>query len=239
MDSPVVGRNVPTRRRSAAGDTASDAHDLAWSGRHAAALAVCDEALAALALPAPSRLALLELRARSHLALGQFAQASAAAAAMTDFANDQGVQAWRVRALCCQALVMIRSTRYGNMQQLAESALALAVKTGDPASLGLSHLTLGEARLRLSDSEAALDHGRRAATNFERTSDTVSLGRAHWLIAIAHSRGIHEAASRRAAEHAAELARGSGDLYGLAQALNVLSFTCKDIAERIDLLQRA
>ena len=31
----------------------------------------------------------------------------------------------------------------------------------------------------------------------------------------------------------------SGDLLGLGHALNVLTFTCKDIAERIDLLQRA
>ncbi len=167
MDSPVVGRNSQTQR----GDAVSSARDLAWSGRHAAALAQCEQALAVPGLPAATRLALLELCVHSHLARGQFGQATQAATTMGEVANTQGADASRVRALCCQALVMIRSTRYGNMQQVAESALALAAKTADAALLGLSHLTLGEVRLRLSDVDAALDQGRRAATIFERTGD--------------------------------------------------------------------
>ncbi|HEY2976375.1 MAG TPA: hypothetical protein VGJ35_00280, partial [Burkholderiaceae bacterium] len=172
----------------------SDARELAWSGRHAAALAMCEQALAVPTLPPPSRLALLELCVHSHLALAQFAQAGAAAASMGEFASRQRADSATVRALCCQALVMIRSTRYGNMQQVAESALALATKTADPALLGLSHLTLGEARLRLSDIEAALAQGRRAATIFERIGDVVNQGRALWLIALAQSRRANEAA---------------------------------------------
>ena len=239
VDSPVVGRNSQTQQRSLAGDAVSSARDLAWSGRHAAALARCEQALAVATLPAASRLALLELCVHSHLARGQFGPAAQAAAAMAEVANTQGTDPSKVRALCCQALVMIRSTRYGNMQQVAESALALAAKTADPALLGLSLLTLGEVRLRLSDVDAALGHGRRAATMFERTGDLVSLGHALWLIAFAQSRRANDAASRQAAERAVELARQSGDLLGLGHALNVLTFTCKDIAERIDLLQRA
>src|SRR5262245_36728933 len=212
VDSPVVGRSVPTRKRATAGDAVSDARELAWSGRHAAALALCDEALARPTLPTPSRLALLEQCVHSRLALGQFARAGAAALSMRDLAIAQHGEAATVRALCCQVLVMIRSTRYGHMQQLAESALALATKSADPALSGLSHLTLGEARLRLSEIDAALRHARRAATMFERIGDVVSLGRAHWLIAFAHSRKADDAASRRAAERAAELARQSGDL---------------------------
>jgi len=239
VDSPVAGRNVPAGERSSARDAVSDARDLAWSGRHAAALARCEEALAMATLPAASRVALLELCVHSYLARGQFGPAAQAAATMTEVANARGTDAWQVRALCCQALVMIRSPRYANMQEVAESALALATKTGDPALLGLSLLRLGEVRLRLSDADAALDHGRRAATMFERAGDLVSLGHALWLIAFAQSRRAHDAASRQAAERAAELARQSGDLLGLGHALNVLTFTCKDIAERIDLLQRA
>ena len=239
MDSPVVGRNSQAQQRSLAGDTVSSARDLAWSGRHAAALALCEEALAVPTLPPPSRLALLELCVHSYLARGQFGQAAQAAATMAEVANTQRADTSQVHALCCQALVMIRSTRYGNMQQVAESALALAAKTADPALLGLSLVTLGEVRLRLSDADAALDHARRAATMFERSGDLVSLGHALWLIAFAQSRRANDAASRQAAERAAELARASGDLLGLGHALNVLTFTCKDIAERIDLLQRA
>jgi len=239
VDSSVVGRSSQTQQRSFAGDAVSSARDLAWSGRHAAALARCEQALAVPTLPAASRLALLELCVHSHLARGQFGQAAEAAATMAELANTQGTDASKVRALCCQALVMIRSTRYGNMQQVAESALALAAKTADPALLGLSLLTLGEVRLRLSDVDAALDHGRRAATMLGRTGDLVNLGHALWLIAFAQSRRANDAASRQAAERSAELARQNGDLLGLGHALNVLTFTCKDIAERIDLLQRA
>jgi len=239
VDSPVVGRNSQTPQRSLAGDAVSSARDLAWSGRHAAALAQCEQALALPTLPAASRVELLDLCVHSHLARGQFGQAAQAAATMAEVANAQGTDAWKVRAQCCQALVMIRSTRYGDMQQVAESALALAAKTADPALLGLSLITLGEVRLRLSDPEAALDHGRRAATMFERAGDPVSLGHALWLVAFAQSRRANDAASRQAAERSAELARQSGDLLGLGHALNVLTFTCKDIAERIDLLQRA
>ena len=239
VDSPVVGRDVPIRKPSTAGDAVSDARDLAWSGGHAAALALCEEKLALSTLPAPSRLALLEQCVQSHLALGQFARAGAAAASMRDLATAQPDDAATVRALCCQVQVMIRSTHYGDMHRLAGSALALATKTADPALLGMAHLTLGEARLRLSDAEAALHHGRRAAAMFERAGDIVGQGRGHWLIAFAQARRANDAASRRAAEHAADLARQSGDLHGLGQALNVLTFTCKDIADRIDLLQRA
>ena len=239
VDSPIAGRNLRASEASPARDAVNEARDLAWSGRHAAALARCEEALAVATLPLASRLALLETCVHSRLALGQFAQAASAGASMGELANRQRSDASTVRALCAQVLVKIRSTRYAAMEQLAESALALAAKTADPALLGLSHLTLGEVRLRLSEIDAALDHGRRAATTFERLGDLVNLGHAYWLIAFAQSRKANDAASRRAAERAAELARETGDLFGLGQALNVLTFTCRDIGERIELLQRA
>ena len=220
-------------------DAAAEARSLAWSGRHVAAIALCERALSNPALPSQARLALFQLCAESQLSLGQFDQAAVTAASMREMAEAQRADAPKVRALCCQALVMLRSARYDNMLELAGSALTLAEKTRDPALIGLSHLTLGEARLRRSDNDAALGHGLQAAAMFERGGDAVSLGRAYWLIAFAHSRRAEDALSRQAAEHAAELAHQSGDLQGLGQALNVLTFTCKDIAERIELLQRA
>jgi len=224
---------------SGIGDAVMEVRRLAWSGRHEAALSLCEEALSARTLPPPTRIALLERCAESRLALGQFDRAIAAAASMRDLADAQRADAPKVRARCCQALVMIRSTRYGNMLQVAESALELAEKTRDPGLIGLSHLTLGEARLRLSHNDAALHHGRQAVAMFARASATVNLGRAHWLVAFAHSRRAEDAPSRRAAERAVDLARQSGDLQGLGHALNVLTFACDDIAERIELLQQA
>nr|MCU0923635.1 GAF domain-containing protein [Burkholderiaceae bacterium] len=64
-------------------------------------------------------------------------------------------------------------------------------------------------------------------------------GRAHWLIAFAQTRLSNNDASRTAALHAAALARQAGDLLGLANALNVLSFSCADIAERLQVLRQA
>ena len=221
------------------GDAVAQARRLAWSGRHEAALSLCEESLSAGTLPPPTRIALLERCAESRLALGQFDRATVAAAAMRDLADAQRADAPRVLARCCQALVMIRSTRYGNMLQVAESALELAEKTRDPGLIGRSHLALGEARLRLSHTDAALNHGRQAVAMFGRASDAMNLGRAHWLVAFAHSRRAEDALSRRAAERAVDLARQSGDLQGLGHALNVLTFTCDDIAERIGLLQQA
>jgi signal transduction histidine kinase/CheY-like chemotaxis protein/tetratricopeptide (TPR) repeat protein len=220
-------------------DAVTEARRLAWSGRHEAALALCERALSDRALPSPTRIGLLQRCAESRLALGQFGQATAAAASMRELADAQRAAAPKVLARCCQALVMIRSTRYGNMLEVAASALDLAEKARDPALIGLSHLTLGEARLRLSNNDAAMHHGRQAVAMFERMRDALNLGRAHWLVAFAHSRRAEDALSRRAAERAVDLARDSGDLQGLGHALNVLTFTCNDIAERIELLQQA
>ena len=69
--------------------------------------------------------------------------------------------------------------------------------------------------------------------------DTALTGRAHWLIAFAHTRLSRNDASRTAALRAAALARQAGDAHGLANALNVLSFSCTDIAERLAVLHQA
>src|SRR5262249_12632105 len=183
VTSMSSARSTPTQPRSAAGDVVAEVRDLAWSGRHVEVVALCEQALANPTLPPASRLALLDRCARSLLSLGQFVQAAAAAASMREFAAAQLDDPAMVRALCCQALVMIRSGEYGEMQQVAASALALAEQLRDPALLGLSRLTLGEVRLRLSDMRQALQHGRGAVASFERAGDVVGLGRAHWLIA--------------------------------------------------------
>ena len=225
--------------RQRAADAATAARDLAWAGRHAAAVELCERTLADATTPASAQPALLECCARSQLALGRIDEAIAAAAAMHDAAALQRDEPARVRALCCQALIKIRSGRHGDMLQAASAACALAERIRDAALIALSRLTRGEARLRLGDVAAALDDGRKAAALFERCGDAVNLGRSHWLIAFALSRQAEDARSRQAADRAVALARETGDLQGLGHALNVRTFTSKDYAQRIDLLQRA
>jgi signal transduction histidine kinase/DNA-binding response OmpR family regulator len=224
---------------AAASDVAAVARDLAWTGRHAAAIELCEQALSDAATPAAARPLLLECCARSQLALARIDEAAAAAAAMDDAAAALRDDAARVRAACCLALVKIRSGRHGDMLPSAAAACALAEKTRDPALMALGRLTRGEAQLRHGDSAAALADGRKAAALFARCGDAVNLGRSHWLIAFALSRQAEDARSSQAADRAVALARETGDLQGLGHALNVRTFTSKDYAQRIDLLQRA
>ena len=220
-------------------DAAAVARDLAWAGRHTAAIALCEQALGEAATPPAARLTLLECCARSHVAVAQIDEALAAAAAMHDAAVSQRDDAARARALCCQALIKIRSGRHSEMLQTAVAACALAERTRDPALMALGRLTRGEAQLRHGDAAAALNDGRKAAALFARCGDAMNLGRSHWLIAFALSRQAEDARSRQAADRAIALARETGDLQGLGHALNVRTFTSKDYAQRIDLLQRA
>jgi hypothetical protein len=62
--------------------TTQNIADLAWAGRHDAAVAACGAALQQPALPAGDRMALLELRAESLIAQGRLADAAADTAAM-------------------------------------------------------------------------------------------------------------------------------------------------------------
>ena len=59
------------------------------------------------------------------------------------------------------------------------------------------------------------------------------------MIAFAQSRLVLPEDSQACARRAIKLARQCGDELGLGNALNVLSFSCRDIAERQQLLQQA
>nr|MBP6777365.1 GAF domain-containing protein [Piscinibacter sp.] len=213
---------------------------LARAGRQAQAIDAATEALAAPRLAAARRLALLELRAGALVAEGRFAEAAHDADAMQALAEAAPRPAtWRVRALCAQALAAMRLSRNAAAVELAAQAVALARPLRDAPLRIAALLTLAEAQLRAAQPRAAATTAHEALQACERDGDRAGAGRAHWLIAFAETRMSRQDASRRAAGCALALSREAGDDYGIANALNVLSFSSSDIAERLALLQEA
>ena len=210
---------------------------LARAGKQAQAIEAATAALAAPALGKAERIALLDQRAEALIAEGRFGDAASDAEAMLALAGD--TPALKLPALMRQALVQMRLSRNKQALTLAEQALALAEAGRDPAKVAGSVLCLAEAQLRAAAHDAALASAMRAAALFEALGDTAGQGRAQWLTAFAYTRLSRNDASRNAAQQAVALARQAGDAYGLANALNVLSFSCRDIAERLDVLQQA
>ena len=210
---------------------------LAWAGKQPQAIDAATAALAAPKLGAAQRLALLEQRAEALIAEGRFGDAARDAEAMLALAGT--TPGPRIRALRCQALALMRLSQNKQARAVAEQALALAEQRRDGAALAGSVLCLAEAQLRTAAHDAALASAQRAADLFDALADVQGSGRAHWLIAFAQTRLSNNAASRTAALNAAALARQAGDGLGLANALNVLSFSCTDIAERLHVLRQA
>ncbi len=234
QNEPVT---TPRARRATPADADPAITELAGAGQHAAAIERASQALAAPRLSASRRVALLDQRAASRLAIGDAADAAADAARMQGLGQAQ--PRLQAMAQARQAAVLLRRGDSKAALQAATQAVHLARQHADPAQLARSLLHLGEAQFRAILGAASVATGEEAARLFEALGDEAGLGRAHWVIAFAESRLAHEAASRAAALRAAELARRSGDDEGLGNALNVLSFSCRDIAERVGVLEQA
>ena len=230
---------TPARRGVPSSDPIATARELAWTGRHAQAIGVCTQGLAVRPITPAQRVALLDLRAESLTAEGRFADAAVDAEQMTALAATRKAGSLKVRASTRQALVLMRLGQVRPALEAATRAAELALKTRDHLQVADSLLCLAEAQLRAARHEAAVATAQRAAAMFEAVGDKVQQGRAHWVEAFAQTRLSQNEASRVAAQRAVALARQTGDELGLANALNVLSFSCKDIAERLVVLQQA
>ena len=220
-------------------DLIENAHGLAKAGRHAQAVEVCGRALATQSLSASRQIALLDLRAESLIAQGRFADAASDADAMLALASQQRNTGLTVLAQMRQAVAAMRLGQVKAALATATQAHALARKGRDKALVARSMLCLAEAQLRAAQHDAALATAQHAVTLFATAGDVLQQGRAHWVEAFAHTRLSQNEASRAAARQAEALARQSGDEVGLANALNVQSFSCADVAGRLVLLQQA
>jgi signal transduction histidine kinase/CheY-like chemotaxis protein/putative methionine-R-sulfoxide reductase with GAF domain/tetratricopeptide (TPR) repeat protein len=229
---------VPSGIRPPA-DILAQARELAWTGRHRRAIELCTQALDGRRLDAASRFDLLERKVESRLFVGPFDAALAEIDALCRLAEASAAPERLARAGTLHAQALLRLGRFANALEIARAAVKHAQRSRAAAVHAATLATLAEAQLRHRDDRAALVTARRVAKMCEADGDRIGLGRAHWLAAFAHSRLAHDVASRAAAHRAADIARETGDLLGLGNALNVRSFGCKDIAERMDLLQQA
>ncbi len=229
--------------RPGAGATLSAAgrvRDLAWSGQHAQAIGLATTALAATGLAVAAKLELLDLRAESHIATGDLASAAADADAMLALANRAKSAAFGAQARNRLALVQMRNGEFGKAQASAAAALKLARQSGQVPLEAMSLFRLAEAQFRgkLISAEA-VRNAARAAELFERVGDPVGQGRALWAVATASSDLGRVDECREAAETALAIGRRCGDLYGLGNAYNCLSYNLPDIAANLKALNQS
>ena len=220
-------------------DSIRQVRELALAGLHMEAIEACNQGLAMQPVPIARRIALLDLRAESLIAQGQFTDAASDGDAMLALAAKQNDRGLTVLALMRQAVAAMRLGQVKPALAAATQAHAVARKVRDMALAARSLLCLAEAQLRAAQHDAALATAQQVAKLFAAAGDTLHQGRSHWVEAFAHTRLSQNEASRDAARKAEVLARQSGDEYGLANALNVQSFSCTDIAERLEVVRQA
>jgi signal transduction histidine kinase/ActR/RegA family two-component response regulator/tetratricopeptide (TPR) repeat protein len=216
--------------------------DLAWAGQHAQAVQRASAQLAEFVATdvSPTRLELLDARAESLVALGHLEGAAADVEAMRRIAQRTRDPAHDARALNREALVQIRAGKARAASITASTALAAALRSGDPKLEAHSLTLLAEAQFRShKDLDAALARAARAAELFAQAGDEVAQGRALWVLASVHNNLGQPAHADRIAGQALQLGRRSGDLLGQGNALNLLTFNCADLAARLSLLKQA
>ncbi len=238
LDTGKTPRTSPRRAASgAAFELAAEVAALAAQGRHRDAIAAATARLAKATRHA-DRIALLDLRAESRIALGEIGQAAEDADAMLAVARTARKPALAAAALSRRALVEMRAGRPRDAVATARDALAAADRSGDRFCRAMALLRLGEADFRAG---GASGHrlSAEAAREFKALGNVRYEGHAHWGCSAALSRLGKGAAADRAARKAVALARACGDLAGLGNALNMLTFHMPDIALRMRTLKES
>ena len=214
-------------------------NELARSGQHHKAIEVATAKLAAAKLASSDRLDLLDARAESYIALGDLDRAAADAQAMLELAKRARKPALLAQALNRRAYVDIRTGRSRDAVATADAALHAARRSKDSPLEAMALLRKGEALFRIRDNELAARTCAQAARMFKALGQTVYEGRAWWGISAARGGQGRAAEGDRAAQKALTLARRSGDLWGVGNALNMLTFHEPDIAKCMQVLRQA
>ena len=215
-------------------------HDLAWAGQHAKAIELATQALSATAVAVAGRLDLLDLRSESFVAQGDLARAAADSDAMLALAERAKSAAFEAQARNRLALVQMRSGELRKAQASAVAALKFARQSKRVSLEAMSLFRLAEAQFRgKSISAEAVRNAAHAAQLFEKTGDPIGQGRALWAVATASSDLGRVAECQEAAEAALAIGRRCGDLYGLGNAYNCLSYNLPDIAANMKALNQS
>jgi GAF domain-containing protein/tetratricopeptide (TPR) repeat protein len=185
------------------------------------------------------RIDLLDLRAESRIALGEVVKAAEDADAMLAAARAAKKPALVAQALSRRTLVEIRAGRPRDAVSTGRDALQAAERSGDAFCKAMALLRLGEAEFRSGNASAGHRLSAQAAREFKALANTRYEGHAHWGCSASLSRLGKSEAADRAARKAVSLARACGDLAGLGNALNMLTFHEPDIAQRMRSLKES
>ena len=187
-----------------------------------------------------ARLALLDLRSESSLALGETDAAVADAGRMWDIAKASGEAALISKARSRQAAVEMRRGRFKAAIKYAKGALAAAERSGQGRVEADALFRLGEARARAHlDLPAAAENCLLAVRKFEAAGDEVGRGRAYWALSVVRHSQARHAQQRETAAAALAIARRCGDVYGMGNALNTMPFHEPDMALALNLFNQA
>ena len=121
----------------------------------------------------------------------------------------------------------------------ANAALVAGRQSRQNALVAESLFRLSEAQSRTRADELSVQNARAAERIYRTLGDASGQGRSLWALAMAATNLGHADESRRAAEAALALCQRAGDLYGVGNALNVLTFSEVDIARNLEHLRRA
>jgi len=186
------------RRATPRADPFAVARELAWTGQHAKAIAVCTEALAATKVAPAGRMDLLDQRAESWIALGKLELATADAMAMLELAESGKSPAAKAKALNRLTLVQMRQGDAKTAVKSATLALGHAGRSKQDLLIAESHFRLGEAQMRARASDASIKNADKAAALYRACGDVSGEGRAHWIAALGHAHRGRADESRRA-----------------------------------------
>jgi GAF domain-containing protein/CheY-like chemotaxis protein len=233
-------RQRASPRSTGSAAVAERVSDLVWAGQHAQAIKLVTETLAGHGLTVGSRLDLLDRRAESYVAQGDLERAGADAQAMLDLAERSKMAASKAQACNRLALVQMRQGEFKAAVASASAALTAARQSKQVALEALSLFRLAEAQFRTRlDFEPAARNALRAAKLFHTLGRPADEGRARWVIAMARSSQGRATEADQAANAALVLCRQAGDLYGAANARNMLVFNEADLATQLKLLHQA
>ena len=139
-----------------------------------------------------------------------------------------------------QALVQMRLSQNKQALAVAEQAMALADAGRDNGAAGPRRCCAWPKRsCAPASTRPRCASAQRAAAMFEAAGDALHLGRAHWVMAFAQTRLSRNEASRAPRSVRSSWRASPATPTAWRNALNVLSFSCQDIAERLALLQQA
>jgi len=226
---PSRAGSTPATRNDAPVATTQEIADLAWAGQHAKAIELATAALTGKHTTA-QQLELLDLRAESHIALGDLRRAGDDADAMVKLARSAKTPGSMAQALNRRALVQMRSREFEAALATATTALRNAKKSKEKRLIAMSLFRLAEAQYRAEPVEKVLEYATEAAAIFKALGDPSGQGRALWVVSMWRGRQGRATEGDQAAAEALALCRSCGDLYGAGNALNMLVFHEPDLA---------